>query len=221
MIRYTLLLSLFLSGCNLLNDFPTAKPQQEMIYVMVAYEELPAGVPIVEEKLYVVEIPREYTPKAFPFLSYPEYVVGRMPTQRILQNEFIRQEDLLDLEAKQPQAVVGGQDRFRAQWAGSGKASITPFARGHEAFVGRLWLDAGAAVPEHQDETEEFLYILSGGGTLLIDGQAHEISAGHVVYMPAKATVSFSNGDQPLEALQVFAGPQSADKYDAWGEKPQ
>lgn len=55
----------------------------------------------------------------------------------------------------------------------------------------------------------------------MIDGQSHEISSGHVVYMPAGATVSFKNGDQPLEALQVFAGPESADKYAAWGAKPQ
>ncbi len=38
---------------------------------------------------------------------------------------------------------------------------------------------------------------------------------------PAGATVSFKNGDQPLEALQMFAGPESADKYAAWGAKPQ
>lgn len=114
----------------------------------------------------------------------------------------------------EPAAVISNQ--FSPAWAPSGKANITPFATGENAFFGKLWLAANARVPEHQDATEEYLYILSGGGTIHINGVPQVIAAGHAVYMPAGATVSFENGSSPLEAIQVFAGPSPADKYTTW-----
>ena len=98
----------------------------------------------------------------------------------------------------------------------SQKARIIRLAEGQNAFVGQLELEAGAGVPEHQDPTEEYIIVLEGAGTITIDGQASEIGPGSAVYMPAQATVSFANGDAPMRALQVFAGPESATKYDAW-----
>jgi hypothetical protein len=45
---------------------------------------------------------------------------------------------------------------------------------------------------------------------------------GDAVYMPADATVSFENGGAPMRALQVFAGPEPAKKYQKWlDEKPK
>ena len=100
--------------------------------------------------------------------------------------------------------------------APSGKAAVRLLAQGSNAFLGELSMDAGAAVPEHADTTEEYIHVLEGGGTMTIDGQVHTISAGTTVFMPAGATVSYQNGDAPLRALQVFAGPAPASKYDAW-----
>ena len=124
-----------------------------------------------------------------------------------------------DIAAADPnQPIVSAE--FSSQWAPSGKARVTPFARGKEAFMAKLWLAPNAAVPEHQDPDEEYLYILSGRGTLSLNGVQHEIGPGHVIFMPANATVSFKNGDEALEAIQVFANPESADKYAKWGDKP-
>jgi len=100
--------------------------------------------------------------------------------------------------------------------AGSGKAWITRLAQGENAFVGMLELAPGAAVPEHQDATEEYIYFLSGSGTLTMAGTAYPVEAGSFIYMPAGITVSYQNGDTPLVALQVFAGPEPAKKYDGW-----
>jgi quercetin dioxygenase-like cupin family protein len=97
-----------------------------------------------------------------------------------------------------------------------GKASITHLARGQNAYLGMLHMDAGAAVPSHRDPTEEFIHVLEGGGTMTIDGQTHEITAGTTIYMPAEAEVSFQNGPAPMRAIQVFAGPEPAAKYDSW-----
>ncbi len=100
--------------------------------------------------------------------------------------------------------------------APSGKARITQLARGLEAWVGRLELEAGAAVPVHRDSTEEFIHVLEGGGRMTIDGVEHAVGPGTTVYMPARAEVSFVNGDVRTVALQVFAGPEPAAKYEAW-----
>ena len=100
--------------------------------------------------------------------------------------------------------------------APNGKARVTMLARGREAFVGKLEMDAGAAVPEHRDSTEEYVHVLEGAGTMVIDDVAYPIAKGDTVYMPADAKVSFQNGDAPLVGLQVFAGPEPAAKYDAW-----
>ena len=38
--------------------------------------------------------------------------------------------------------------------------------------------------------------------------------------MPAGATVKYKNGAKRMIAVQVFAGPESADKYGAWQTSP-
>jgi quercetin dioxygenase-like cupin family protein len=98
----------------------------------------------------------------------------------------------------------------------NGQARVTILARGLEAFVARLEMDPGAAVPEHRDATEEYIHVLQGAGTITIDDVSYPLGTGDTVYMPAEAKVSFQNGDAPLVGLQVFAGPAPAAKYDAW-----
>ena len=62
-----------------------------------------------------------------------------------------------------------------------------------------------------------YLVVLEGAGTLQIDGTPHPIGPGSVVYLPADAETSYTNGPQRLRVLQVFAGPTSAGRYD-WTE---
>ena len=98
----------------------------------------------------------------------------------------------------------------------SGKARITHLARGQNAYLGHLWIAPGAGVPLHRDPTEEYLYILEGGGVLTMNGEKYILAKGAAVFMPAGAEVSYANGDAPTIVLQVFAGPSSADKYQKW-----
>jgi len=85
------------------------------------------------------------------------------------------------------------------------------------AFVGLLEINPGAGVPEHQDESEEFVYVIEGGGQITVDGIEHGIKPGDLVYMPAGATVSFkATDDAPTKVLQIFAPTTSAKKYDRW-----
>lgn len=111
--------------------------------------------------------------------------------------------------------VIPLEQAPRAQ-APSGKAEVAHLARGDNAYVGRLEMAAGAAVPEHRDATEEYIHVLEGAGTMHIDGQRYEIAAGTTVFMPANALVRFQNGAAKMVALQVFAGPAPASKYARW-----
>ena len=111
---------------------------------------------------------------------------------------------------------VSGPEGHERRQLGGGKAVITHLARGQHAYLGRLTLKGGVNVPLHRDPTEEYLIIERGRGVIRVNGVEHKLSPGSVVYMPAGAEVSFTNSDEELVALQVFAGPESADKYLKW-----
>ncbi len=115
-----------------------------------------------------------------------------------------------------PQATIVALTTAPTQVAPSGKASVQTLARGLNAFVARLEMAPGAKVPKHRDATEEYIHVLAGSGEITIDGKTSKLSAGDTVYMPAKAEVSFRNGPAKMVALQVFAGPAPAAKYQAW-----
>jgi quercetin dioxygenase-like cupin family protein len=142
------------------------------------------------------------------------FVLGACTTAVVQSSASREQTELVNPDQPQP-TVVPLAEAPRAT-APHGKASITHLARGQNAYLGMLHMDANASVPTHRDPTEEFIHVLDGGGTMTIDGQTHEISAGTTIYMPAEAEVSFQNGPAPLRAIQVFAGPSPATKYDAW-----
>ena len=115
-----------------------------------------------------------------------------------------------------PTATVTSLDKATHKTTPSGKAHIQILAQGKNAFVGRLRMAGGGAVPEHRDATEEFIHVVSGGGTITIDDKAHKIGPGTTVYMPANAKVTYQNGPDEIVAIQVFAGPEPAAKYAGW-----
>jgi len=112
--------------------------------------------------------------------------------------------------------AVAHRDGVPPRVSPPGTAQVVELARGDKAFLGVLTLAPDARVPEHQDPTEEYLYVLSGGGTITIDGHQAELRPGVGVFMPAGATVSYVNGPEVTEVVQVFAGPEPADKYASW-----
>ena len=115
-----------------------------------------------------------------------------------------------------PKSEVRPAARAQVQQAPHGKAQITHLAEGKNAYVGRLSLAPNARVPEHADATEEYLYVLEGSGTITIDGEASAVAPGTTIYMAAGARVSYVNGPKTLIAIQIFAGPAPAKKYQSW-----
>jgi len=108
--------------------------------------------------------------------------------------------------------------------APSGKATVRILAGpkhggAKNAFLAVLELAPGAKVPEHADATEEYIYVLEGGGVITVDGVQHTLVVGDAVYMPANAVVTYTNGADASKIVQVFAGPGPEAKYDAWATK--
>ena len=117
---------------------------------------------------------------------------------------------------KSPTPSIIKKSKAPVRVAPSGKARIRILAQGDKSFLGELWLAPNAKVPIHQDPTEEYLHIISGSGQISIDGKTTNVSEGSTIYMPANAKVHFKNGPKPLVCIQVFSGPQSAQKYMKW-----
>ena len=113
-------------------------------------------------------------------------------------------------------ATVQSFEKAEHRIAPSNKANVRVLAHGTNAFLGHLRMDPGASVPEHRDASEEYIYVLQGTGTITIDGKDYSLSPGTTVFMPSNAKVSYTNGPSEMVALQVFAGPESAKKYNAW-----
>lgn len=89
-------------------------------------------------------------------------------------------------------------------------------ARGQNAYLGKLILQPRAQVAPRRTATEEYLYIIEGSSVLTVNGQSYIIGPNMAVYIPADGEVSFIVGSEPLVAVQVFAGPEPAARYNEW-----
>lgn len=74
-----------------------ATEEEQTVLVMVAAHDLYQGVTIVEEDLEMTQLPPDYVPPSV--LRHREQAIGRVPRERILHREFIREERLADPEA--------------------------------------------------------------------------------------------------------------------------
>lgn len=74
-----------------------ARRPADTVMVIVAARDLYQGVLITEDDLYAVQIEPRFLPEGV-FLS-PEHLVGRIPRERILANEFVRADRLARPEA--------------------------------------------------------------------------------------------------------------------------
>lgn len=112
--------------------------------------------------------------------------------------------------------VVMRQGLAPTRAAPEGNVQITPFAEGEHGFMGVMRVEPGAELPEHEDGSEEFMYVLEGEGELTINGQSYNVRPETGIFIPADATVKYQNGEQVLKVVQFYAPPESASKYSKW-----
>lgn len=65
----------------------------------------------------------------------------------------------------------------------------------------------GGPSNRHED-SDQWLYVSSGSGTAVIDGDEHELAPGTLALIEAGETHEIRNdGDHPLETVSVYAPP--------------
>ena len=94
-------------------------------------------------------------------------------------------------------AKFGMPDTFEARFA---KQELDA----RELGVSLQRLDAGESSPfahRHPEQPEELYVVVAGSGTIILDGDDHEISTWDVVHVAGPVTRSFTAGDEGLEFL--------------------
>jgi mannose-6-phosphate isomerase-like protein (cupin superfamily) len=102
---------------------------------------------------------------------------------------------VVDLGSEARKSATAARQFVLGVWAEAGCPSVTQ-------FIG--FVPPGRA-PDHFHRYDEVLYILTGRGTLHIDGEEAPLSPGCCVFLPATLVHSLENtGDHELELLGVF-----------------
>jgi len=84
------------------------------------------------------------------------------------------------VEPTMPQAPKGTQNAV---------IGVDPVTKGATAYVKT---PAGAGLPAHWHSHAEYTVLVSGKGTLLLDGKPHEVSPGGYFVIPAKVVHQFT-----------------------------
>ena len=88
------------------------------------------------------------------------------------------------------------------------------FGNAANMVMGVSALPAGFSSPPHAHEAEEFVLVLSGSGTLEIEGAVVAVESGTVVVTPAgHRHATHYGGDEPLVVLWFYAPPGSETRW--------
>ena len=74
----------------------------------------------------------------------------------------------------------------------------------------RFTMGEGGGMPLHTNLVEHEQYVLAGRARITVGGEAHEVAAGHTLYIPAGMPHSYEVLEAPFEFLCVV--PNSPDK---------
>src|SRR3954465_13271788 len=108
--------------------------------------------------------------------------------------------------------VVREDDVERATWSDPIRGEVGfrtllgAAVRTSDFTVGVTELEVGGWLGHHRHEPSEMYYVLSGEGTLSIDGQDHWVGAGTAAYIPSNTEHAIRNtGTDQLRFFYVFA----------------
>ena len=79
------------------------------------------------------------------------------------------------------------------------------FLRVPSLSAGLYMLKAGSVDMQEPHTEDEVYYIISGRGSIQVDGESHPVTAGAMVYVKAKAEHRFHTITDDLRVLVIFA----------------
>ena len=84
----------------------------------------------------------------------------------------------------------------------------------------RISLKPGTKIPKHvHQKSDEYLYFLKGGGTLVIDGKKHQVKAGTVYYIPIGMKHSYTNKSKnTAKAIQFYTPGGPEQRFKLWAD---
>jgi pilus assembly protein CpaB len=142
-------------------EIATAQAPEETIQVIIAAGDLHQGRTITAEDLKMRALPPDYVPDSV--LRQPDQVIGRVPRERILKGEFIRDERLAD-----PEAGVGLNAIIPR-----GMRAVSVSLRGANAVSGFLnpgnYVDVLATVQAQVDREVETITLLQAVTVLAVN----------------------------------------------------
>ncbi|MFK7759340.1 MAG: cupin domain-containing protein [Phycisphaerales bacterium] len=65
-------------------------------------------------------------------------------------------------------------------------------------------VEAGGHTPQHSHDYEHEVYVVSGSGEILLEGQKHPIRGGDVIYVPANEEHQFTVDAESSESLRFL-----------------
>lgn len=105
-----------------------------------------------------------------------------------------------------PETELRWRSRDRAHLLPGITASV---ARGQQLSAVLYSLDAGAVVPAHEHENEEFGQVIRGSLELQIAGRTTVLTAGEGFLVPGDVPHGARAGDQGCELLECYAPPRT------------
>ncbi len=105
-----------------------------------------------------------------------------------------------------PKAIVRRAEQVTASPVAAGTATVTrvllgqPDGMPHFAMR-RFTMQAGGGMPRHTNSVEHEQYVLRGKARVSIGSEAHDVSEGSVLYIPAGAAHSYEVIEAPFEFL--------------------
>ena len=84
------------------------------------------------------------------------------------------------------------------------------FLRVPSLSLGLYRHEAGAKVPQEPHTEDEVYFVVSGRGSIEIDGEDHAVMSGSVVYVPSGIAHHFHDVTEPLQVLVAFAPPEGS-----------
>ncbi len=88
-------------------------------------------------------------------------------------------------------------------------------------YTGWIWLGPGMAVPEHQHDGDEMLWVVCGGARFRLDGREIALTQGSSVRVPRGTPHAALIGPEGMVAVQVYRPGGAGLRFYGWDRVPE